>query len=110
MSENWHINYSKEARQDILSIKNYFLLKSLSHTLINSKVKKVLDTIDTLPTFPNRHQRCMDEPWYSYGIRFMPIDNFIVFYLPDNRSKNILISRIMTSKNNFSQSLSLNHP
>ena len=33
--------------------------------------------------------------WKSKGLRFFPIDNFIIFYLPDEKKKVVDIVRIM---------------
>jgi len=32
---------------------------------------------------PERFPRYGKEPWHSLGLRFVTVDNYIVFYLPD---------------------------
>jgi len=107
MATNWHINYSEEARQDLLHLKDYLTRQSQARVTTNSQLIKILDAVDSLSTFPNRHQRWPDDPWFSYGIRFMPIAGFIIFYFPDHVSNTVLIVRIMTSKADFKQALPL---
>ena len=42
-----------------------------------------------------RHRLYEEEPWRSQGLRVLPVDNYIVFYLPDETSATVSIIRIM---------------
>ena len=42
--------------------------------------------ISELDTFPLRYPLVEDEPWKSYGVRKMPVENFIVYYLPEEET------------------------
>ncbi len=33
------------------------------------------------------------EPWYSQGLRVMPVDNYLVFYLPDKEAGLVTITK-----------------
>lgn len=35
------------------------------------------------------------EPWYSRGFWQMPVDNFIVFYIPNAENQTVIVIRVM---------------
>ena len=44
---------------------------------------------------PMRHRLYEEEPWHSQGLRVLPVDNYLVFYLSDETSATVSIIRIM---------------
>lgn len=44
---------------------------------------------------PERFKRYDKEPWRSRGLRVMPIDNYVVFYIPNHDTKVVNIVRVM---------------
>ena len=37
------------------------------------------------------------EPWYSRGLRVMPVDHYVVFYIPDEATATVNVLRAMYS-------------
>jgi len=54
-----------------------------------------LKAIRALDEMPLRHQRYQDEPWNSQGVRYVPVDNYLVFYLLNEKQSTVNIIRIM---------------
>jgi len=50
---------------------------------------------------PLRHQLYQEEPWHSKGLRFLPIDSYLVFYVVQEEDKTVVIIRIMYGKRNI---------
>ena len=48
-----------------------------------------------LDTMPDRFRECDKEPWHSRGLRIMPVDNFLVFYIPDSKHGIVTIIRVV---------------
>ena len=44
---------------------------------------------------PERFRRYHKDPWYSRGLRIVPVDNYCVFYIPDLSKKIVSIIRVM---------------
>lgn len=42
-----------------------------------------------------RYRLYDDEPWHGLGLRFFLVDNYLVFYLPDENTNTVRIVRIM---------------
>ena len=42
---------------------------------------------------PERFPRYGKEPWHSRGLRFVEVDNYIVFYIPDIKERVVAVLR-----------------
>ncbi|OPX44773.1 plasmid stabilization system protein [Ruminiclostridium hungatei] len=65
-----------------------------------------MKAIRTLDEMPMRHQLCTDEPWISQGVRYVPVDNYLVFYLPDESKNTVNVVRIMYGGRDVREQLS----
>lgn len=48
-----------------------------------------------LEEFPEKFRHYEKEPWRSRGLRVMPVDNYLVFYIPDQDTGIVTVIRIM---------------
>lgn len=48
-----------------------------------------------LEKFPERFRHYEKEPWCDRGLRVMPVDNYLVFYIPDKNVGIVTIIRVM---------------
>ena len=44
---------------------------------------------------PDRYRAYEKEPLYSRGLRVMPVDKYLVFYIPNHDTKVVNIIRVM---------------
>ncbi|MBR4862083.1 MAG: type II toxin-antitoxin system RelE/ParE family toxin [Firmicutes bacterium] len=93
----WTIHYSAEARQDLRDIREYISDELMAPTGAANQVRKIMDTIRRLEEMPMHHRLYEDEPWYSQGLRFLPVGNYLVFYIPDEVSTTVKIIRIIVA-------------
>ena len=54
-----------------------------------------MTAIRKLDTMPNRTRLYEEEPWHSRGLRFFPVDNYLVFYKTDDETETVYVVRIM---------------
>ena len=59
------------------------------------QTERIMKAIRSLEQMPMRHRLYEEEPWHSQGLRVLPVDNYLVFYLPDENSATVNIIRIM---------------
>ena len=57
--------------------------------------ERIMTAIRKLDTMPNRNRLYEEEPWYSRGLRFFPVDNYLVFYKTDDETETVYVVRIM---------------
>lgn len=93
----WTIYYSAEARQDLRDIREYISDEIMAPIAAANQVRKIMAAIRKLEEMPMRHRLYEDEPWHGQGLKFIPVGNYIVFYIPDEVSMTVKIIRIMYS-------------
>ena len=92
---SWKITYVKEAIEDMDCIYNYISNELQSPTVAAKHISTIMSSIRNLEDMPMRHRLYEEEPWYSRGLRFFPINNYIVFYVVDELTREVAILRIM---------------
>lgn len=91
----WKVVYTEKAEQDLIGIKRYISLALLEPIIAKNQTNRIMDAADSLEELPFRYMLYDKEPWKSKGLREMPVDNFIVFYLPVESKQTVVIIRIM---------------
>ncbi|KUK52051.1 MAG: Addiction module toxin, RelE/StbE family [Desulfotomaculum sp. 46_296] len=51
--------------------------------------------VEKLNEMPLRYRLYEKEPWHSKGLRVLPIDNYLVFYLPVEAKITVVVIRII---------------
>lgn len=58
------------------------------------QVNRLRDAVRKLDTMPERHEVVDWEPWLSMGMRKLPVDNYMVFYLVNDDDKTVTVIRV----------------
>ena len=99
------IVYTRAARQDLREIYEYIAFTLLVPETARSLTDKIMAEIRSLEEFPERNPLYKDEPWYSQGVRFLPVKNYLVFYTVKSETGEVFIVRIMYSGRDISRQL-----
>ena len=91
----FYVAYSAEARQDLRDISEYIVYELLVSETAAGQTERIRKAIRSLEQRPMRHRLYEEEPWHSQGLRVLQVDNYLVFYLPDENSATVNIIRIM---------------
>ena len=86
--------YSPAALDDLRNIYAYIAYILLVPDTAERQVNRIRKEIRSLDLFPERNSVVEWEPWASMGMRKVPVDNYIVFYLPDKEKRIVLIVRV----------------
>ena len=65
-----------------------------------------MDSIAKLNQMPLRCNLYEKEPWQSRGLRVLPIDNYLVFYMPVESQITVAVIRIMYGGRKIEEQLS----
>ncbi|RRK09855.1 type II toxin-antitoxin system RelE/ParE family toxin [Lactiplantibacillus garii] len=106
MPTRWKVVYANQARLDLHNIDAYIRNVRLAPNSATNLISKILTTIDQLTLMPTRHQLYATEPWHSRGLRYVPVNHYIVFYLPEKTNQTVQILRIMYHGQDTSHHLS----
>ena len=92
---SWKVYYSAAADEDLGAIYEYIAFTLREPLTAGEQVKRIMDAIDKLDTMPKKFHEYPKEPWHSMGLRHFAVDNFTVYYLLNEETEQVRISRIM---------------
>lgn len=104
MSE-WEVVYTEQAARDLRGIHEYIAFSLLEPEIAKNQTRRILDAAAKLNEMPMRCPLYEKEPWHSKGLRVLPVDHYLVFYLPIEPSKTVAIIRIMYGGRNLEEQL-----
>ena len=102
---SYSVKITNEADNDLRSIYEYiaFELKSIETAI--GQLDRLEQSILKLSEMPERYKQYENEPWKSKGLRMMPVDNYIVFYISDNDKHTVTVIRVMYGGRNIERQL-----
>jgi toxin ParE1/3/4 len=92
---SWNIMYTATARRDLRDIYEYIACELFVPETAAGQIQRIMKEIRALDKLPMRFRLYEEEPWHSKGLRFFPVDNYLVFYLPDEIKNTVNIVRII---------------
>ena len=97
----WKVFYSDEARKDLRTIYEYIANDLEVPEIATGQVQRIMSMIHYLDNMPYRYPVYREEPWNSQGVRVAPVDNYLIFYLPEGKDHAINVLRIMYNGRNL---------
>jgi toxin ParE1/3/4 len=92
---NYTVIISEEAETDIRAIFEYIAFTLLSIQNATKQIARLEEGIESLSQLPNRFRKFDKEPWLSRGLRVLSVDNYCIFYIPDNDEGVVKILRVL---------------
>ncbi|NMA69796.1 MAG: type II toxin-antitoxin system RelE/ParE family toxin [Desulfitobacterium sp.] len=102
---NYVIKLTPEAQNDLLRIFEYIAhdLQSVQNAV--GQLDRLEKAISSLQQMPERFRVYDKEPWRSRNLRIRPVDNYLIFYIPDNEKKSVTILRVLYNGRNIDRFL-----
>jgi toxin ParE1/3/4 len=91
----WKVVYTEQAERDLCSIFEYIAFSLLEPETAKNQSRRIMDTVAKLNEMPLRYPLYQKEPWHSKGLRVLPVDNYLAFYLPVETKTTVAVIRIM---------------
>ena len=91
----YKVTYTAAAKKDLRNIFRYISEKLLSTQNAVGQTERIMTAIRSLDTMPKRNRLYEKEPWHGRGLRFFPVDNYLVFYKVDEETEMVYVVRIM---------------
>ena len=92
---NFEVKITEQAEEDLRGIFEYIAYEIKSPESAAGQLDRLEERILALETMPDRYRVYAEEPWYSRGLRVMPVDNYLVFYITDCEAQTVNIIRVM---------------
>ena len=91
----YKVMYTAGAKKDLRNIFRYISEELLDPENAAGQAGRIMTAIRKLDTMPNRNQLYDEKQWHSRGLRFFPVDNYLVFYKTDDETETVYVVRIM---------------
>lgn len=91
----YEVTTTEQAESDLRGIYEYIAFELLSPENAAGQLDRLEENILGLETFPEKFRAYEKEPWKSRGLRVMPVDNYLVFYIPDKETETVTVIRVM---------------
>lgn len=89
------VQISEQAEMDLRGIFEYIAFDLQAPENAAGQLDRLEDAISKLDTMPEKYRRYEREPWRSRGLRVFPVDNYLVFYIPNKETKVVTVIRVM---------------
>ena len=103
----YEVEVSEQADSDLRGIFEYIAFELRSPENASGQLDRLEEQILSLDTMPERYRKYEKEPWNSRGLRVLPVDNYVVLYIPDSDKKGVTILRVMYTGRDIGNQLNL---
>ena len=103
----YEVEVSEQADRDLREIFEYIAFELQSPENASGQLDRLEEQILNLDTMPERYRKYENEPWKSRGLRVLPVDNYVVLYIPDSDKKVVTILRVMYAGRGIDNQLNL---
>ena len=94
MTDSYNVAYSVDALGDLREIYSYFANELLVPETAVAQLGRIRKEVRSLDFMPARYTLVEWEPWHSMKMHQLPVDNFIVYYLVDDKERTVTVARI----------------
>lgn len=90
----WKVILTPEFKQEFKGIYSYIAKVLLVPETAKKQVTRILDQVEKLVDMPSRFSLFEKEPWHRRGLRKLIIDNYIVFYYPNEQTREVVVFHV----------------
>ena len=91
----YYIVISDQAEIDLRGIFEYIAFELQTPENASGQLDRLEACIMNLEHMPKRYRQYELEPWKSRGLHVVPVDNYLVLYIPDDDTQVVTIIRVM---------------
>ena len=91
----YRVRISAQADADLRGIYEYIAFRLRSVINAAGQLDRLEKAITELGTMPERYPLYGTGKWAKRGLRRMPVDNYLVFYLLDHEARTVHVIRVM---------------
>ena len=86
---------TEQAAADLRAIFEYIAYNLLAGQNALNLLDRLEQAILSLDEMPERYHLYDKEPWRERNLRIMLVDNYLVFYIPQEEDKTVTVIRVM---------------
>lgn len=94
----YKIIYTQKALADLDAVASYIKLKLCNISASDRIIENFFGEGDSLASFPTRYPLCNDAFLRAWGIRFVPVKNYLLFYVVREDESAVYVIRFLYAK------------
>ena len=101
----FEVELTERADRNLRNIFLYIAVDLSAPENAERQINRLWDAILSLDELPERYCRYETELWHNLGMRVLPIDNFVILYIPYLEEKVVRIVTVMYDGRDISKQL-----
>ena len=101
----YSIHITKKAKQDMVQAADYIEFTLLNPDAADALLDATEESINSLAQMPDRIHPVDDPLLSSWGVRFLMVKNYLVFYIIARNENTVHVIRFLYNKRNWSHIL-----
>lgn len=101
----YQICITDQASKDLRNIFEYVAFELQEVQIAINLLECLEQEINSLTEMPERYRRYDREPWRSRNLHIMPVENYLVFYIPDRSTQVVSVIRVFYGKRDVDSKL-----
>lgn len=92
---SFRVCLTHSAQADLTEIFRHIAFDLQSPQNATGQLKRLENAVSKLDEMPERYRIYNKEPWSSRNLRVMPVDHYLVFYIPNRGNNTVTVIRIL---------------
>lgn len=101
----YQISITATAKSDLIHIFSYIANDLQSPQSAAGQLERLEKAIASLTQMPKRFRKYEKGIWRARNLHVMPVDHYLVFYIPDDSKATVTIIRIMYGRQHIERHL-----
>lgn len=101
----YNVEVTQIAEQDYYKAEAYIKYELYNQKAAAGLAKKLHEAINDLSFFPTKYHICNDDFLRVWEIRFVPVNNYLLFYIVREDEKIVYVLRFLYSRRNWQKIL-----
>ena len=102
---SYRVAFAELALLDLDSASEYIKIKLCNILAANKLVEHFFSEAGSLDFFPTRFPLCKDEILRAWGIRFVPVGKYLLFYIVKEEEQTVYVIRFLYSRRDWQKLL-----
>lgn len=104
MSE-WKVIVTPEFKQEFKNIYSYIAEVLLAPETAKKYTTQIINQVERLNEMPHKFSLIEKEPWHSRGLRKLIVNNYVIFYMPNEKTNEVVVFHIFYGGRNIDELL-----
>lgn len=89
------VRLTQTAQADLGDIFRYIAFDLQSPQTASEQLDRLENAVESLDEMPERYRLYDQQPWSSHNVRIMPVDHYLVFYVPNHDDATVTVLRVL---------------